>query len=327
MSDAHDQDRAMRVARRNDQRRRRLRRRGLVLAAVAVVVAAVGVAGIIRTSRSGQVATTPPILARPRPRRTTIHPRPVVRASRVKPAPLVATGASRAAAVPILMYHVIAPPPANAPYPGLYITPHDFAAQIDQLVRSGFHAVTLDQVRAAWLGTAGLPSKPIVVTFDNGYRSQYAEALPILSRVGWLADENLQLTGLPPKQGGLSRRQVRALVAAGWELDTQGYDHADLTELDAAQLRFQIGQTRTRLRRLYGAPVAWFCYPSGRYNASVIAAVRAAGFVGATTVAVGWARPGDDPFALPRLRVLAGTTPAKLLTLIADARNAPPPPT
>ncbi len=175
--------------------------------------------------------------------------------------------------------------------------------------------------------TTGLPSKPIVLSFDNGYRSQYAEALPILRRVGWVADENLQLTGLPPKQGGLTRRQVRALVAAGWELDTQGYDHADLTELDAAQLRFQIGETRTRLRRLYGASVAWFCYPSGRYNGSVVAAVRAAGFVGATTVAVGWARPGDDPFALPRLRVLAGTSPARLLTQIADARNAPPPPT
>ena len=223
------------------------------------------------------------------------------------------------------MYHVIAPAPRGAPYPGLYVTPHDFAAQIHALVHAGFHAVTLDQVRAAWLGTAGLPARPIVLTFDNGYRSQYAEALPILRRAGWVAVENLQLTGLPPRQGGLTRSEVRALVAAGWELDTQGYDHADLTELDPAQLRFQVAVTRARIRRLYGVEVSWFCYPSGHYDPAVVAAVRAAGFVGATTVVAGWARPGDDPFALPRLRVLSGTTPTELLALIDDARNQPPP--
>jgi peptidoglycan/xylan/chitin deacetylase (PgdA/CDA1 family) len=223
------------------------------------------------------------------------------------------------------MYHVIAPAPANAPYPGLYVTPHDFAAQVHGLVGAGFHAVTLDQVRAAWLGRAGLPPRPIVLTFDNGYRSQYTAALPILRRVHWIADENLQLTGLPPKQGGLTRRQVRALVAAGWELDTQGYDHADLTRLDSAQLRFEVAGTRERLRRLYGVDVSWFCYPSGEYDSDVVAAVRAAGFVGSTTVVAGWASPRDDPFALPRLRVLAGTTPRELIAQIEDARGAAPP--
>jgi peptidoglycan/xylan/chitin deacetylase (PgdA/CDA1 family) len=321
MSDADDLGQLERVARREAQRRRGLRGRALVVAAaaVALIVGAAGVVALSRTSPGARVATRAP--ARPRPARR----RTPVRARRTGPALPAVTRASRAAAVPILMYHVIAPAPAGAPYPGLYIRPGDFAAQIHELAHSGFHAVTLDQVRAAWRGTAGLPAKPIVLTFDNGYRSQYTEALPILRRIGWVADENLQLTGLPPKQGGLTRRQVRALLAAGWELDTQGYDHSDLTELDTAQLRFQIAGTRARLRRLYRAAVAWFCYPSGRYDSSVVAAVRAAGFVGATTVAAGWARPGDDPFMLPRLRVLDGTTPAELLAQIADARNEPPP--
>jgi hypothetical protein len=71
--------------------------------------------------------------------------------------------------------------------------------------------VTLNRVRRAWLGDATLPRRPIVLTFDNGYRSQYAHALPVLRRLGWVADENIQLAGLPPRQGGLSERQVRAL--------------------------------------------------------------------------------------------------------------------
>ena len=57
-------------------------------------------------------------------------------------------------------------------------------------------------------------------------------------------------------------------------------------------------------------PVDWFCYPSGHYDAAVVAEVKAAGFVGSTTVVPGWASPTLDPYRLPRIRVLGGTHPA-----------------
>jgi peptidoglycan/xylan/chitin deacetylase (PgdA/CDA1 family) len=225
------------------------------------------------------------------------------------------------------MYHVIASPPAGAPYPGLYVAPAEFAAQMWALARAGYHAVTLDEVRSAWLGRTSLPARPVVVSFDNGYRTQYTKALPVLRRLRWVGVENIQLSGLPPAQGGLSKPDVRGLLAAGWELDTQGWSHADLVTLDAAQLHYQVAVARKLLQRDYHVPVDWFCYPSGHYDAVVIAAVKAAGYVGATTVAPGWARPSDDPYRLPRLRVLGGTTPQALLALLADnVRDAAPPP-
>jgi peptidoglycan/xylan/chitin deacetylase (PgdA/CDA1 family) len=323
MASEYDGEHARRLARREvERKRRRLRRRVAVLATIALATlgAVVAVWPSHTTRRAAATTTPPPVTAADHPVRTR-----AIRIERPTSPRLVSTRASRAAAVPILMYHVIAPAPAGAPYPGLYVTPHEFAAQIHALVHAGFHGVTLDQVRAAWLGTAGLPTRPIVLTFDNGYRSQYTAALPVLRRAGWVADENLQLTGLPPREGGLTRREVKALVGAGWELDTQGYDHADLTELDPAQLRFQVAVTRARIRQLYGVAVSWFCYPSGHYNPGVVDAVRSAGFVGATTVVAGWARPDDDWFTLPRLRVLAGTTPTELLAQIDDAGDQPPP--
>ncbi len=168
--------------------------------------------------------------------------------------------------------------------------------------------------------------KPIVLSFDNGYHSQYTQALPILRRVGWVGDENLQLEGLPPSQGGLSQQEVRALLAAGWELDTQGISHADLVTLDAKQLHDQVAVARTTLQQRYHVPVNWFCYPFGHYNATVIAAVKAAGYEGSTIVVPGWAHPGDDPYRLHRLRVLGGTTPQGLLALIVGIREHPPAP-
>jgi peptidoglycan/xylan/chitin deacetylase (PgdA/CDA1 family) len=224
--------------------------------------------------------------------------------------------------VPILMYHVIAPPPPTAPFPALYVPPAEFAAQMRALAAAGYHAVTLDRVRNAWRGRTSLPRRPIVISFDNGYRTQYTEALPILRRLGWVANENMQLSGLPPSQGGLSSRQIRSLVRAGWELDTQGYSHADLIELDPVRLHYEVATARNTIRRRYHVAAHWFCYPSGYYNATVIAAVKAAGYVGSTTVVPGWARPNDDPYRLPRLRVARGTSPRALLDLIAGSKES-----
>ncbi len=229
--------------------------------------------------------------------------------------------------VPILMYHVIAQPPAGAPFPGLYVPPAEFAEQMQALERAGWHAVTLDQVQAYWTqGTPLGPGKPIVLSFDNGYNSQYTEALPVLRSLGWAGVENIQLSGLPPSQGGLGEGQVRGLLAAGWELDTQGISHADLITLGAQALHEQVTVARTTLQRRYHVPVNWFCYPSGHYDATVVAAVREAGFEGSTTVVPGWAHPGDDLYRLHRLRVLGGTSADQLLAQIESSRSEPPAP-
>lgn len=242
--------------------------------------------------------------------------------------PLARRGSARAQAAPILMYHVINRPPPGAPFPGLYVTPQELAAQMEALHAAGWHAVTMDQLAANWRNGAPLPpGKPIVLSFDNGYQSQYTQALPVLRKLGWAGVENIQLSGLPPAQGGLSEAQVRGLLAAGWELDTQGYSHAELTSLSPAALRFQVAVARQTLRRRYGVPVHWFCYPSGHYDAAVLAEVKAAGYAGSTTVVPGWASPEQDPYRLPRIRVLGGTSPQALLSLIASTRaNAAPPP-
>jgi peptidoglycan/xylan/chitin deacetylase (PgdA/CDA1 family) len=309
-----------REARRREIRRRRRQTAGLI---TAVVVAAVVV--VLATGSGGKSA--------PAGHRTPSASSPANARTADGGSSTGATSASGATGrpgtrpVPILTYHVIAAPPAGAPFPGLYVTPSEFSAQVQALKSAGWHAVTLDEVEAYWTRGVPLgPGKPVVLTFDNGYQSQYTQALPVLRRTGWVADENIQLTGLPPSQGGLGRRQVQGLVNAGWELDTQGISHADLISLDAEQLHEQVAVARHTIQQRYHVPVHWFCYPSGHYDATVIAAVKSAGFTGSTTVVSGWARPHDDPYRLPRLRVLGGTTPSELLALIAGARGDPPAP-
>ncbi len=239
----------------------------------------------------------------------------------------MATGHPGTRAVPILMYHVIAAPPAGAPFPGLYVPPAEFAEQVHALARAGWTAVTPDELDAYWRRGISLPhGKPIVLSFDNGYQSQYTRALPLLRKLGWPAEENIQLTGLPPSQGGLGEDEIRGLIAAGWELDTQGISHADLIALSATALREQVAGARRTIQRRFHVPVNWFCYPSGHYDATVIAEVKSAGYKGSTTVVPGWVDPREDPYRMHRLRVLGGTSGAALLQLIADTRADPPAP-
>jgi peptidoglycan/xylan/chitin deacetylase (PgdA/CDA1 family) len=316
-----------RAQRARERRRRALQRRtaavGALVAVVIVAVVAVGSSG----GGSGARSPTRAAGHRSRPRPTVATHRPGATGGSTASVLGPATGRPGAASVPVLMYHVIAPPPPGAPFPGLYVQADLFAAQMQALKAAGWRAVTLDQLRAYWTHGARLPAgKPIVLTFDNGYRSQYVNALPVLRRLGWVADENIQLTGLPPAQGGLTDAQVKGMVNAGWELDTQGISHADLIALDAAHLHDQVAVSRQIIRRRYGVPVNWFCYPSGHYDPTVIDAVRAAGYVGSTTVVPGWAGRSSDPYRLPRLRVLGGTSPSALLAQIATARSSAAPP-
>jgi peptidoglycan/xylan/chitin deacetylase (PgdA/CDA1 family) len=313
-----------RLRARREERRRSIRRRrrvalGLLVAVVAIVVATVVLASGSGRSSPSRRDATPAARAHD------------ATASRVAGSAATGTGTRTGPPgsdpVPILMYHVIAAPPAGAAFPGLYVEPAEFAEQMQALKHAGWHAVTLDQVKEYWRRGVSLgPGKPIVVSFDNGYNSQYTQALPVLRRLGWVGDENLQLSGLPPSQGGLGPAQIRGLLAAGWELDTQGISHADLITLDAEQLHYQVAIARQTLQQRYHVPVDWFCYPSGHYDPTVVAAVKAAGFVGSTTVVPGWAHALDDPYRLHRLRVLGGTSAQALLSLLHDTRSAPPAP-
>jgi peptidoglycan/xylan/chitin deacetylase (PgdA/CDA1 family) len=203
--------------------------------------------------------------------------------------------------VPILEYHVLGEAPADAPYPELYVTRPDFRHQLEWLDAHGYEAVTLEQVEAAWYEGATLPPKPVVLSFDDGYRPQYTFALPQLRKHGWAGVLNLKAEG-----SDLYESNVKAMLAAGWELAAHTIHHLDLTELDAATLEEEVAGSRRMLQREFGAPVKNFCYPAGRYDETVIAAVEAAGYAGATTEIPGYAESGA-PYELARFEILGSS--------------------
>jgi peptidoglycan/xylan/chitin deacetylase (PgdA/CDA1 family) len=202
--------------------------------------------------------------------------------------------------VPILMYHVIASAPDTAGNPELFVKPIRFRAEMADLAKHGYQAISLTQLYSAWMHGGEIPPKPVVLSFDDGYRGDYTDAMPILAKHSWPGVLNLELGSI--ESGELTNAMVSRMIDNGWELASHTIHHLDLTALHGTDLREEVAGSRALLRRRFKVPVDFFCYPAGRFNERAVAAVRQAGYLGATTTQEGLASK-DEMFKLRRIRI------------------------
>jgi peptidoglycan/xylan/chitin deacetylase (PgdA/CDA1 family) len=224
--------------------------------------------------------------------------------------------------VPILMYHGVQAAPPGAPYPHLWVPRRRFAAQISMLHRRGYHAVTMRALADAWAGRRALPRKPIVLTFDDGYRSDATVAMPLLRRLHWPGVLYLEAGALKTRGAqGMSRRAVRAVLRNGWELGSHTIDHVDVSTLGPRRLRYEIGYSRRLFQRMFGVRIESFCYPGGSFDHAAVREVQRAGYSTATTVKEGLGTRRRR-YTLRRIRVDGGDTAAELAALLPRDRAA-----
>ena len=137
----------------------------------------------------------------------------------------------------------------------------------------------------------------MVLTFDDGNSSDLELALPeLLERR--LSAEFFVLAGRLGHQGSLNAGDVRALHFSGMRVGSHGTDHVDLTSLPSQHLAANLANSKAVLEDICGVPVRNFAIPFGRYNRTVLRAIRKAGFEAAYTSDGGPTR--GDRFVLPR---------------------------
>ncbi len=232
--------------------------------------------------------------------------------------PLLANSEAKQTPVPILMYHVVSQAKAGVAYPDLWVSKETFEAEISALKAAGFQGITLNQLWSAWHGDGELPAKPIVVSFDDGYLSHWTHAAPVLKAAGWPGVLNLEVKNIG--NDGIPTHMVKGLINNGWEIDSHTKTHPDMTTLSPAALQDELVGSREAIAKQFGVRPWFFCYPAGKYNASVEQAVKAAGYLGATTVDPGWAKPSSDPYAMPRVRVNGSDTAESLLQKVTSSK-------
>lgn len=210
--------------------------------------------------------------------------------------------------LPILMFHHTGEPPADADEIrlGLTVSTADLEAQMAYLKQAGYQPVTQAQLFRALYSGEPLPPKPVMLTFDDGYVDNYQVIIPILEKYDYPATFYIvtDLVGTPEY---MSWDQIVELDRKGMDVGSHTAAHRDLVTLGAADLQAEVAGSAEVLKTHLGHPVYWFCYPAGKYDADVIASLKAAGYLLATSTDPGEQQSSDDPFVLMRYRVRSDT--------------------
>lgn len=215
--------------------------------------------------------------------------------------------------MPILMYHQITPSPLPE-FRKYAVTTDAFAAQLDWLALQSYVPVSMEALYEYRAGRGALPARPVVLTFDDGYRDCLDHAIPILNARGFTATFFVlgRLAGktsrwLLEERGIelplLDWDAVRQLRAAGNECGSHGMSHTRLTRLTPAACREELAGSRRMLEDELGEEIRHLAYPFGDYDESVRAIAAESGYRTACSVRLGWSAPDDDLLALHRLHV------------------------
>lgn len=183
-----------------------------------------------------------------------------------------------------LMYHHVGPF-----RPGVLrewtISPEQFESQIRWLARRGYAGIRpSDWLRWLREGT-GLPEKPVMITFDDGYADTAEFALPILRKYGFagvvfVVTDRIGKTNVWDESKGsgtlplMTAEAIRYWAEQDIEFGAHSRSHADLTELSGEELTAEVTGSKRDLDALLGVPTCAFAYPYGKYNGIVRDEVR-----------------------------------------------------
>jgi peptidoglycan/xylan/chitin deacetylase (PgdA/CDA1 family) len=237
------------------------------------------------------------------------------------PPPPPAAGPS--VSVPILLYHYIRINPVARDGEGfrLSVTPSNFAQQMALLTADGVHTASLDEVMQALAGGPPLPTRSVVLTFDDGHDDFAYRAVPVLQSYGFTAT-SFVVPGFLGKSSYMTLDQLHAVVSAGMTIGAHTMHHVDLAAVAPAVAADEITRSRAVLQQLTGQPVADFAYPYGIFTNRVVAMVRQAGFTDASTTEWGSRQYASQPFLLRRMEVGGYDS----LSSFAQKAGVPPPP-
>ena len=186
--------------------------------------------------------------------------------------------------VPILMYHYVGDLPR---YPdtltfNLTVTPENFTQQMDWLKAHDYHPVTIDDLRAYFTGQHTLPSKPVVITLDDGYRDLYTTAFPILRAHNFKAVAYI-VTSFVNRLRYVTSDMIVEMDQYGIEIASHTVDHGNLSAMAVPSITYEVVASKQWLERLIGHPVVDFAYPSGRFNLTDERVLQSSGYSTAVT--------------------------------------------
>ena len=223
--------------------------------------------------------------------------------------------------VPILTYHSL-----DDSGSAVSTLPRRFRDHVKVLRDEGFQGIRMSDLLDGWNGDAPLPPRPIVLSFDDGYRNVRDRAADILVEAGYratifaIADRQGRTNDWPgqadwaPRLPLLDGGALREIADAGFEIGSHGASHVALAGLSPGRLRDEVGGAQDRLQDLLGRPVSTFAYPYGVAEETVVDEVKRR-HRGACGTELRTADAVDGRHRLPRIDMFYFQSPARLRLL------------
>lgn len=202
---------------------------------------------------------------------------------------------------PILLYHHIA---LRRPQNSYYVSPEIFTKQMQWLKDNGYQVISFDQFYAATQGEGKIPSKPVVITFDDGYADQYKNAFPILKKFSYSATFFIKINNL--NKGGMTWNNLKELQKTGNIIGSHSVNHNNMAKMSDKELKYELQESKQILEKNLKTEIKYFAYPGGEYSATTIEATKNVGYLAAVTTrhAVDQEIKNDNSiYTLPRIHI------------------------
>lgn len=230
-------------------------------------------------------------------------------------------------AVPVLLYHNIAEEVSGEDYDALLnISASLFEEHMSALKKAGYNTITYEQYYDYVTNGAPLPYKPILVTFDDGYSSNYLYAYPVLKKL----DMKATIFVITDRRGmALSKNphfswnQAREMQDSGIiDIQSHTHSHQVATNLTDFDLFFELKTSKNLIENKLGKKCSVIAFPFGAANEREIEAAKRAGYLIVNKVGdQGVNRKEDGLYTLKRLTARADWTPTRLLEVIDENMN------
>ncbi len=182
--------------------------------------------------------------------------------------------------VPIFVYHSVRPldPSSTEEEVSYDTTPELLRQELQYLKDNGFTTITFDNIADALEKGVPLPTKPIILSFDDGWHNQYQYAFPILKEFN-APGTFFVFTVALGKPHFLSWDEIKEMDKAGMQIGCHSFSHPYLWQItDPNQLKEEILGSKKTIEEQLGHSVTAFAFPFGRSSEESLAVVKEAGF-------------------------------------------------
>lgn len=204
--------------------------------------------------------------------------------------------------IPTLVYHRIEDAPATASdmYKQMTVSPEWFDKQMKYLADNKFTPIHFTDVTNYLEKGTALPARPIIITFDDGWKNQYTAALPILKKYKMTGTLYI-IAGYIGYGAYLNVDELKEMRDYGMEIAAHSMTHPSLTLVKNA--KEEIENSKKILEEKLGVVVTAFAYPNGAFNAAVEQLVKNAGYKTGRAFGNGIGISKDNLYELPVVRI------------------------